>query len=131
MAGMKTIILLAFLLASGILSVILSCALGNNWLPLISVFTFILAPLPNIICRRAAGSRDFMSSDDNKGVLDAGYFITSFMIVSGIALPVVLNHSAVITDVALILSLCGGILIYITMIGYLHYFVEQDHDRFL
>ncbi|KAI8923481.1 vacuolar protein sorting 55 [Entophlyctis helioformis] len=120
MAGMKTIIVLAFLLASGILAAILSCALGSNWLPLLSVFTFLLAPFPNIICRRISGSTggDYMSEDSN------------FFVVSGIGLPVVLNHSAIITDLALILSLCGGILIYTTILGYFHYFVEQPSDPY-
>ncbi|KAH6561375.1 hypothetical protein BASA50_002617 [Batrachochytrium salamandrivorans] len=130
-AGMKTIILLAFLLASGILSVILSCALGNNWLPLLSVLTFLLAPLPNAICKRASSSsRDFLSDDSDRGILDAGYFVTSFLVVSGIALPIVLNHSAIITDLALILSLCGGILIYITILGYQHFFVDQPYETY-
>ncbi|EGF81918.1 hypothetical protein BATDEDRAFT_86977 [Batrachochytrium dendrobatidis JAM81] len=131
-AGMKTIILLAFLLASGILSVILSCALGNNWLPLLSVLMFLLAPLPNALCKHASAgtSSDFLSDDSNKGILDTGYFITSFFVVSGVALPVVLNHSAVISDLALILSLCGGLLIYITILGYQYFFVDQTYETY-
>ncbi|KAL2918885.1 Vacuolar protein sorting-associated protein 55 [Polyrhizophydium stewartii] len=129
MAGMKTILALAFLLACGILSVILSCALDSNWLPLVSVLLFLLAPLPNAVCKRAAGSSDFMS-EDNSGLLDTGYFMTAFFVVSGLALPVVLNHSGAITSLALILSLCGGSLIYLTVLGYMQYFVDTNTDQF-
>ncbi|KAJ1344034.1 hypothetical protein BSLG_001174 [Batrachochytrium salamandrivorans] len=103
----------------------------SNWLPLLSVLTFLLAPLPNAICKRASSSsRDFLSDDSDRGILDAGYFVTSFLVVSGIALPIVLNHSAIITDLALILSLCGGILIYITILGYQHFFVDQPYETY-
>ena len=48
-------------LACGFLLVILSCALFSNWLPLLVVATYILAPLPNAICARYAAGEDFMS----------------------------------------------------------------------
>ncbi|KAJ1566887.1 Vacuolar protein sorting-associated protein 55, partial [Nowakowskiella sp. JEL0078] len=63
MAGMVHIIALAFLLAVGSLSVILSCALYSNWLPLLVVIAYLLAPFPNILCKRLAGNSDFMSEE--------------------------------------------------------------------
>lgn len=115
---MKTIIGLAFILASGILAIILSCALDNNWLPLLVVLTYILGPIPNSICRR------IVRDEEIKGVLEIGYFATSLFIVSGFGLPVVLNRLAylnndfraeIITNQATILSLSGGFLIYLTV----------------
>jgi hypothetical protein len=64
MAGMKTIIALAFLLALGILSVILSCALFGNWLPLIVVVTYLIAPIPNSVCKRLAGGSDVFGEEN-------------------------------------------------------------------
>jgi hypothetical protein len=49
---MLVIIALSVLLASGILSVILSCALDANWIPLAVVLFYLLAPLPNAVCTR-------------------------------------------------------------------------------
>jgi hypothetical protein len=45
-AGLKTVILLSFVLAVGFLMIILSCALYSNWLPLI-VGGFKSSPLPS------------------------------------------------------------------------------------
>ncbi|EEH03067.1 vacuolar sorting-associated protein [Histoplasma capsulatum] len=48
-AGLKTIISLSFILAIGFLLVILSAALWHNFLPLLVVATYVIAPLPNWI----------------------------------------------------------------------------------
>ncbi|KAI9204202.1 vacuolar protein sorting 55 [Polychytrium aggregatum] len=124
MAGMKTIIGLAFLLACGTLLVILSCALYSNWLPLLVVLTYALAPIPNMICKRIGGG-DFMTGE-NRGVLETGYFITSFLIVSGFGIPFVLAHAGKITVPAMILSFSGGLIVYATILGYVHFFVTVD-----
>ncbi|KAI8806754.1 vacuolar protein sorting 55 [Cladochytrium replicatum] len=125
MAGMPHIIGLAFLLACGCLSVILSCALYSNWLPLLVVLTYIIAPFPNMICKRLAGGGDFMA-DENRGILETGYFLTSFFVVSGFGLPLVLAHADKITVPAMVMSFLGGVMIYGTIMGYVHFFVTQD-----
>ncbi|KAI8913543.1 vacuolar protein sorting 55 [Gorgonomyces haynaldii] len=120
---MLVIIGLAFLLASGILSVILSCALDNNWLPLLVVLTYVLAPIPNALTKRVGSD---LFQDEGRGILETGYFITSFFIVSGFGLPLVLNHSKLITDHAMILSLVGGLLIYATIVMYMRVFGRRQ-----
>ncbi|KAI8611295.1 vacuolar protein sorting 55 [Chytriomyces sp. MP71] len=126
---MAVIISLAFSLSVGILLVILSSALFSNWLPLLVVLTYVLAPIPNWVAKRIAGNSDFFS-DDNRGVLEAGYFITSLLVVSGFGLPLVLAHSELITSTAMYLSLAGGLLIYFTILGYLKFFVTVDDGAF-
>ena len=69
---MLTIISLAFLLASGILLVILSCELDNNWLPLLVVVSYLFAPIPNRICGSIAANQDYFHDEPNKGVLEIG-----------------------------------------------------------
>jgi Vacuolar protein sorting 55 len=83
--------------------VILSCALFSNWLPLLVVATYVLAPLPNAICSRYAAGEDFMS--DSSGYLppleykehraaadirsayhDLGKFLTGFLVVTGLGM---------------------------------------------
>ncbi|KAJ3246022.1 Vacuolar protein sorting-associated protein 55 [Chytriomyces hyalinus] len=126
---MAAIIALAFSLSVGILLVILSSALFNNWLPLLVVLTYILAPIPNWVCKRIAGNSDFYS-DDNRGVLETGYFMTSVLVVSGFGLPLVLAHSELITMTAMYLSLTGGLMIYFTILGYIKFFVTVDDASF-
>ena len=69
--------------------------------------------------------------EDNRGLVDAGYFITSFFVVSGVALPIVLSHAGIISTLALILSVSGGVLIYLTIVGYVYNFVEYEQDIYI
>lgn len=71
------------ILAIGFLLVILSAALFKNYLTLLVVATYVIAPLPNWLCGRAANADDFMESHGN-GVVDFGRFLTGFFVVMGI-----------------------------------------------
>ncbi|KAF2146122.1 uncharacterized protein K452DRAFT_242693 [Aplosporella prunicola CBS 121167] len=125
MAGLKTIIALSFVLAIGFLLVILSCALWHVYYPLLVVATYVIAPLPNWICNRAANPDDFMESAGN-GVIDFGRFLTGFLVVMGIALPVLLAHCALISAPAMVMSIIGGLLIYGTIISFTMFFQEDE-----
>jgi len=107
MAGLKTIIALSFvhlplpqshfflptipanslqILAIGFLLVILSSALFHNYLPLLVVATYVIAPLPNFICGRCASPDDFIDSSGGGGgaLVDFGRFLTGFLVVMGV-----------------------------------------------
>ena len=73
----------AQVLAIGFLLVILSSALWQNYLPLLVVATYVVAPLPNWICGRAANHDDFMESGGSE-LVDFGRFLTGFLVVMGI-----------------------------------------------
>ncbi|PSS10474.1 hypothetical protein M430DRAFT_174978 [Amorphotheca resinae ATCC 22711] len=124
-AGLKTIISLSFVLAIGFLLVILSCALFKQYLPLLVVATYVLAPLPNWICGRCANPDDFVESSGN-AVVDFGRFCTGFLVVMGVALPAVLAHSEIIRIPAMIMSIVGGLLIYGTIISFGLFFQEEQ-----
>lgn len=124
-AGLKTIISLSFVLAIGFLLVILSCALFKQYLPLLVVATYVLAPLPNWICGRCANPDDFGESSGN-AVVDFGRFCTGFLVVMGVALPAVLAHSEIIRIPAMIMSITGGLLIYGTIISFGMFFQEEQ-----
>ncbi|PVH94586.1 vacuolar protein sorting 55 [Periconia macrospinosa] len=126
MAGIKTIIGLSFVLAIGFLLVILSAALFKNYLTLLVVATYVIAPLPNWLCGRAANHDDFMESSGS-GVVDFGRFLTGFFVVMGIALPTLLYHSATIEGGAAAMSVVGGLLIYATIISFTLFF-QEDQD---
>ena len=72
-------------LAIGFLLVILSCALFKQYLPLLVVATYVLAPLPNWICGRCANPDDFVESSGN-AVVDFGKFCTGFLVVMGVGM---------------------------------------------
>jgi len=65
--------------------VILSSALWTNYLPLLVVATYVVAPVPNWLCGRAADHDDFMESGGS-GIVDLGRFLTGFFVVMGIGM---------------------------------------------
>jgi hypothetical protein len=75
----------AQVLAIGFLLVILSCALFKQYLPLLVVATYVLAPLPNWICGRCANPDDFVESSSN-AVVDFGRFCTGFLVLMGVGM---------------------------------------------
>ena len=72
-------------LAIGFLLVILSAALWKNYLTLLVVLTYVLAPIPNWLCGRAANYDDFMDGG-GAGVIDLGRFMTGMFVVTGIGM---------------------------------------------
>ena len=122
-AGLKTIIALSFVLAVGFLLVILSCALFKVYYPLLVVGTYVIAPLPNWICGKASAHDDFMS-EGGSSVIELGRFLTGFLVVMGVALPVVLAHCDLIRVPAMVMSIIGGLLIYGTIISFGMFFRE-------
>jgi hypothetical protein len=73
-------------LAIGFLLVILSCALFKQYLPLLVVATYVLAPLPNWICGRCANPDDFGGESSGSAIVDFGRFCTGFLVVMGIGM---------------------------------------------
>ncbi|WPH04043.1 vacuolar protein sorting 55 superfamily [Acrodontium crateriforme] len=126
MAGLKTIIVLSFILAIGFLLVILSAALFKNYLPLLVVATYVLAPVPNWLCGKAQDHDDFMAAGNSNSIVELGRFMTGFMVVMGVALPVVLAHCDLIKIPAMAMSIIGGLLIYGTIISFAMFFQEQE-----
>ncbi|KZP19463.1 vacuolar protein sorting 55 [Athelia psychrophila] len=127
-AGLKTVILLSFVLAVGFLLIILSCALWANWLPLLVALTFVLAPLPNALFSQCGGDEFSASYEEGSNTMDLGRFITSIVVVTGFALPIVLTHSEVIHPGACVMSILGGGLVYGTILAYSAAFSQDTDD---
>ncbi|KAJ2427254.1 Vacuolar protein sorting-associated protein 55 [Coemansia sp. RSA 2524] len=117
---------LSVCLAAGFLLSILSCALYGNWWPLLVVFTYAIAPLPNAIFGQYVSADPL--ADVSSSVADFGRFLTSVLVVSGFGLPVVLSHAGIITSMAMFMSISGGVLVYGTIIVYSTLFREQQSD---
>jgi len=88
MAGLKTLISLSFILAIGFILIILSSVLHHNPYPVLVVATYLLAPLPNIICGYCASPDDFIDSSSGSAgaVVDFGRFMTGFLVVMGVGM---------------------------------------------
>lgn len=81
---LRRLSLITQVLAIGFLLVILSCALWNQYLPLLVVATYVIAPLPNWICGRCANPDDFGGEGTGNAILDFGKFCTGFLVLMGI-----------------------------------------------
>lgn len=105
--------------------------------------TFVIAPLPNALFSHC-GSDDFSGSYESNGAVDLGRFLTSLIVVTGFAFPIVLAHSGVITNSACAMSIVGGgyvfdaylgfytnlgnRLVYGTILAYSQAFKQEDSD---
>ena len=124
--SVKTLILLAFAGALGIMFMVLACALPqyNNWWPFFVIVFYILAPLPYTIARR-------YSEDTGTGnaCTELAVFLTSGIVISAFGLPIVLAHAPVDAPViqwgACALVFTGNIIMFLTILGF---FVAFDSE---
>lgn len=121
---MQKIFVLSCVLSLGFVLIVLSGALYENWLTLVVVAMFLLAPLPNSLCGHAT-SDDFMS-DAPDLLADFGRFMTGFFLTSGVALPVVFAHVGLIHFNAMLMSLVGGAIVYTSIITFGTFFYESE-----
>eukprot|EP01119_Soliformovum_irregulare_P002504 TRINITY_DN12754_c0_g1_i1.p1 TRINITY_DN12754_c0_g1~~TRINITY_DN12754_c0_g1_i1.p1 ORF type:complete len:134 (+),score=35.46 TRINITY_DN12754_c0_g1_i1:43-444(+) len=124
---LKVIILLAGSLALGLLCNLLACFIWKNWLAIIVVIFYFLAPIPNLICSRCGGDPLDASG---RNFRDMGFFLTGAIVISGFGLPAVLTHSEIIRWEALLLAIAGGLIVYVTLLVYIHLFHTKKSDDF-
>ncbi|CAI5760311.1 unnamed protein product [Candida verbasci] len=134
---LNKIIGLSIILSIGFLLVILAGIYGN-WFPIIIGIIFAIAHLPVAITKNLVSSNssdydfnfDSTTSLNSKFIIEIGQFITSFLLISGIYLPILLTHSKILTEFASALTIVGGLLIYGTVYSFSHYFdqVEDEDD---
>lgn len=72
-----------------------------------TALTFVLAPLPNAVFAHC-GNDEFGSSYESSPAVDFGRFLTSLIVVTGFAMPIVLAHSGIINGKACVMSIAGG-----------------------
>ncbi|KAL6450551.1 LOW QUALITY PROTEIN: VPS55 Vacuolar protein sorting-associated protein 55 [Candida maltosa Xu316] len=126
---LNKIIGLSVILSVGFLLVILAGIYGN-WFPIIIGIIFAVAHLPVAITKNISNyDFNFDSTSPNTNVLvEAGKFLTAFLLVTGVYLPILLHHSLILTRTAMVLTIIGGLLIYGTVYTFSHYFDDPSED---
>ncbi|KAJ5068802.1 hypothetical protein M0811_12223 [Anaeramoeba ignava] len=109
----------------GILLNIVACAVYHEWILLVVILFYFFTALPNILC--GSTSEDFLADSPSNLELIANFF-TGILSVSGFALPLVLAHTGAVKIEAAILSLCGGIVVAVTVIFALKRIVGKKPD---
>lgn len=111
---------LSFLLAIGILLIILSSALDGAWWTMLVIVVCVLVPIPSQVISCCSDSSDFSQPSMRKS--EFGCFITSCIIVSSIALPIVLYHSSSIKYASMWMSVVGAITVNLSIGLYDRYY---------
>lgn len=73
-------------------------------------------------------SFDPVSSSQGNFLKEAGQFVSAFLVITGIYLPVLLHHSLILTKTATVLTIIGGGLIYGTVYTFSLYFDEPEEE---
>ncbi|XP_052775016.1 leptin receptor gene-related protein-like [Mya arenaria] len=117
---------LAFLAAVGITLLVLGCALEqfNNWWPMFVLIFYLLVPIPTVISRRLSGGYDTASN----ACVELCIFLTTGIVVSCLALPIVLAHKGTIEPGACGLVTSGSVVVFLTILGYFSVFGNDDFD---
>merc|ERR1712045_304847 len=91
MAGIKSLVALAFTGSIGLMFLFLACALPqfNNWYPFTVIIFYLLSPIPSMLARR--------HSDDSASnpCRELAYFLPTGIVISAFALPIVLSRAPV------------------------------------
>lgn len=96
---------------------------------------FLIAPLPNIIAQLIENHRDdFLTFSNDQGNAPSALkefcqHFTGFLIVSGVALPLTFFHSNLIDLGATIMSIVGGLVVYIDIIVFIWFFSEEEEEN--
>jgi len=129
MAGIKGLVTLSFLASLGVMFLVLACALPkyNNWWPLFMLMFYVIAPIPNLIYQRRAAV-----AGSNAGCRDFTLFLTTVILVSAFALPIVLTTSPTASPViqpgACGLVLAGNVVTFATIFGFIAMAENQDYN---
>lgn len=117
----------------GFLLVILAGVYGN-WFPIIDGIICAIAHLPIVITKAISDPNDYdfnidanMSSQGNF-LKETGQFVSAFLIISGLYLPIILHNSLILTKTAMVLTIVGGGLIYGTVYVFSLFFDETDDE---
>jgi Vacuolar protein sorting 55 len=134
-------ITLSFLLAVGILLIILSCAVEGVWWTMVVALFCAFLPLPNKLAQKWTSMQDattavaFQVSSQrsdwlNARILEAGYFLTALMIVISMALPLLFFHAAYISQQSAILAFFGALTMDTAILLYGKYFHHDQDEAF-
>ncbi|XP_030851931.1 leptin receptor gene-related protein isoform X2 [Strongylocentrotus purpuratus] len=131
MAGIASLVGLAFSASMGILMIVLACAIpgfGQVWWPMFVLVFYILCPIPMLISKRLASSDSIGAT--SSALQELCVFLTSGIVMSAYGLPMVLMHVGTLTYQALLLVLFGNTWSFITILIFFRIFRQDDDFEF-
>jgi len=130
--NLKGLVILSFLATVGATLLVLGCALADyNWWPVFVVIFYVLSPLPILISRRVSSGDGFSSDSLTGRCFEVSVFITTVLVVSAYALPIVMAHTPL--DKSLIkwssaaFIFAGNTIIFITIAIFVRILITEDN----
>lgn len=120
------LIALGCALAVGITMNIVACTYYGNYWPLITIFAYLLAPLPNVLFAKCEED----PFDGAKNWKHIGLFLTGFLLIAGLGVPAILTHAGVIKPEAMVFCFAGGVIVYISILIYLKVYHRDEEEEF-
>ena len=98
----------------GVVLIIIASVVPGNFFPLFTLIALFIIPIPLFICGppppfdKMYGDNIDFESDRNQNWKDIGYFTTSCLGVSAVAVPAILRATGAIDDFGIALSIIGA-----------------------
>lgn len=130
---LQKIIWLSIVLTLGFLLIMIAC-INDSWYSFLIGIFFTIAHLPIVLAtyftEKSDYDFDFDPHTSSKAILlkEIAKFVSAFLLVSGLRVPFILHHSHLITKLALILSIIGGIVIYFSVVAFDYYLNKNDNE---
>ena len=122
------ILVLALLASLAIFMHILSCALYNNWWPMVNLLTYCLAPLPLLTYWSTHGGDGLLDDSGSRSAQHWAEFASSVGAALVFGLPLVLYHNRVIESGAALMDLAGFLLLCATVALAVTFHRKADGD---
>lgn len=130
---LNKIIGLSVVLSMGFLLVVLA-AVAGNWFPIVDGLIFAVAYLPVIVTRAAFNLSDYdfnfdpQTTSQTLAIKEVGMFLLAVLLVTGFYLPIILHHSLILSQTAVVLTIIGGVLIFGTVYTFSQVFDVPEED---
>ncbi|KAJ6743233.1 hypothetical protein OIU85_017223 [Salix viminalis] len=106
------------------LTIMLACAIYNNWWPMLSALMYVLVPMPCLFF--GGGSTQFLTSRDGGGWIDAAKFLTGASAVGSLAIPIILRHAHMIETGAMWIEFTSFVIFVCTVMCFHRASLEDE-----
>ena len=121
MSELKRLILLSLAFVIGLTALVTACLVDNNWLILCIAIFYVLSPVPFLVPNCFCDDK----LDPSSVARDWIYFLTTGLVISSFALPIVMYRIGFITGLAMNLVFVSDIIVLLSILGIFVYLIPD------